>query len=311
MKPHQGAVVLGSSGRRSSEITLPSCGAPSTRPRCGRPCGWRRARSRSPQRLADDVGGAGGIALHRAGAGHVAHGAEAHGARSPPSRRPRAASRRSAAPAGPAAHHLARVGVVEVRQRDVLARDVEPHVQLGPVADREGAEVLARADAGVEQRPQLGALPWLPLAEAVAVAEDALLGAGLLSSRRAPPISTSNGAPRWPSAASRSGARRCAIPRVRQAHGAARRWSPPDGPRPGARPSRRRGGRGTDHLGKLWPGVDVSSGRRDAAHPKGLLGAAQHQQESLPPRTAGRALEGGGDFAQDEDGLFLQPVEVG
>ena len=80
-----------------------------------------------------------------------------------------------------AADHLAVVREVQVRQRDVLARDVQPHVELGPVADREGAHVLARADARVEQRPQLGALLLrLPLAEAVAVAEDALLGARLL-----------------------------------------------------------------------------------------------------------------------------------
>ena len=40
--------------------------------------------------------------------------------------------------------------------------------------------MLARADARVEQRPQLGPLLLgLPLAEAVAVAEDALLGARL------------------------------------------------------------------------------------------------------------------------------------
>src|SRR5439155_2647074 len=53
--------------------------------------------------------------------------------------------------------------------------------ELGPVADRERAKVLPGAMARVEQRPQLGPLLlWLPLAEAVAVAEDALLRARLL-----------------------------------------------------------------------------------------------------------------------------------
>ena len=75
--------------------------------------------------------------------------------------------------------HLALVRVVERRQGDLLALDVLPHVQFGPVADREHAEMLAGLQPGVEQRPQLGPLGLgLPLAEAVAVREDALLGAG-------------------------------------------------------------------------------------------------------------------------------------
>ena len=78
-------------------------------------------------------------------------------------------------------HHLALVREVEVGQRQLLARDVLPDVELGPVGDREHAEVLALVDAGVVQVPQLRALVLrVPLAEAVAEREDALLRARLL-----------------------------------------------------------------------------------------------------------------------------------
>ena len=43
---------------------------------------------------------------------------------------------------------VALVGVVDRRQLDVLALDVAPDVQLGPVGDREHPHVLARARAG-------------------------------------------------------------------------------------------------------------------------------------------------------------------
>ena len=43
------------------------------------------------QRLGDDLGGVGGVAFDRAGAGHVADGAKAHLRASRPSRRLRAA----------------------------------------------------------------------------------------------------------------------------------------------------------------------------------------------------------------------------
>ena len=69
--------------------------------------------------------------------------------------------------------------VVERGQGDSFAGNVLPDIEFGPVADREHAKVLAGLQLGVEQRPQLGALVFgLPLAKAVAVAEDAFLGAG-------------------------------------------------------------------------------------------------------------------------------------
>src|SRR5581483_2063652 len=73
------------------------------------------------------------------------------------------------------------VGEVDRRDFEVLAGDVLPHVELGPVGDREGPDVLALADAAVVDGPQLGALVLgVPLAEVVPEGEDALLGPGLL-----------------------------------------------------------------------------------------------------------------------------------
>ena len=74
---------------------------------------------------------------------------------------------------------LAVMREVERRQGDVLAEDVVPHVELGPVVQREDAEVLAGRVHAVEQVPQLGTLVLgVPLAEVVAVGEEAFLGAG-------------------------------------------------------------------------------------------------------------------------------------
>ena len=48
-----------------------------------------------------------------------------------------------------------------------------------------------------------------------------------------------------------------------------------------------------------------------ALAPKAFFGALEHDQGILAAREQqGGALEGGGDFAQDEDGFFFQGVEV-
>ena len=50
---------------------------------------------------------------------------------------------------------------------------------LGPVRQREHPDLFALADPAVVQRPRFGPLrPRIPLAELVAEAQDALLGAG-------------------------------------------------------------------------------------------------------------------------------------
>src|SRR5439155_12849585 len=58
---------------------------------------------------------------------------------------------------------------VDRRQLELLALDVLPHVELGPVRDREDSDVLALADARVVEVPELGPLrARVPLAEVVA-----------------------------------------------------------------------------------------------------------------------------------------------
>src|SRR3954471_17598795 len=87
-----------------------------------------------------------------------------------------------------AAEDPALVGEVDRRDIEALLRDVLPHVELGPVAQREDAHVLAAADAPVVDAPQLRALAArVPRAEVVAEREDPLLGPGaLLVAARAP-----------------------------------------------------------------------------------------------------------------------------
>src|SRR2546421_30363 len=56
-----------------------------------------------------------------------------------------------------------------------------PDVELGPVGERKHADALALADAAVENVPQLRTLILgIPLAEGIAEAVDAFLGAGFL-----------------------------------------------------------------------------------------------------------------------------------
>ncbi len=62
-----------------------------------------------------------------------------------------------------------------------VALDVAPHVELGPVADREGPHVLARPHPAVVEVPQLGPLvARIPLPEVVAERQHALLRPGLV-----------------------------------------------------------------------------------------------------------------------------------
>src|SRR3954453_1960891 len=77
--------------------------------------------------------------------------------------------------------YLALLRQVERRDLDLLAEDVLPDVQLGPVRQREDPDRLAEVDPAIEEVPELGALVLrVPLAELVAEGEDALLGAGLV-----------------------------------------------------------------------------------------------------------------------------------
>src|SRR5216683_53731 len=131
--------------------------------------------------LGDDLVQRVGIGGDRARAGDVADGAEAHA----PHDHGLARSRRRELGRGdeqPAAlDHIALVGEIDARHGERLARDVLPDVELGPVREREYAQMLAGPEARVEEAPELGALvARVPLAELVAMREDALLRARLL-----------------------------------------------------------------------------------------------------------------------------------
>ena len=172
--------------------------------------------------------------------------------------------------------------------------------------------MLAGVQPGVEQRPQLGPLGLgLPLAEAVAVAEDALLGTRLflVAARAADQRVKAQLLDRLQQ---RDGLMRVArLVGACQTHGAARHrvfdaaHDQLGAQFFGALVAEVR------HLGKVVARVDHEQRKRDAANAEGFLGAAQHHQRILATRKQqGRALEGGGHFAQDEDGFFLQRVEV-
>src|SRR5690606_18005891 len=68
-------------------------------------------------------------------------------------------------------------GEVQRHDRDALAPDVAPHVEFGPVREREHAHALAGVHARVVEVPDLRPLPArVPALVAVAKGEHALLG---------------------------------------------------------------------------------------------------------------------------------------
>ena len=70
----------------------------------------------------------------------------------------------------------ARCREIERHDRDVLARDILPDVEFGPIVDRKDADALSRTVAGVVEVPQLRPLALrVPAVVAVAEGEDALL----------------------------------------------------------------------------------------------------------------------------------------
>src|SRR4030095_17219322 len=67
---------------------------------------------------------------------------------------------------------------VERHDRNVLALDVAPDVERGPVRQREDADALAGIEAAVIEMPQLGPLAArIPAMGGAAQGEDPLLGA--------------------------------------------------------------------------------------------------------------------------------------
>ena len=133
------------------------------------------------EHLLDDVGERGRLRLDGPGERVAAEGAEAHRAHLDLARLDRHAVVVDHDQRAVALDDRALGRVVERHDRDVLLVDVLPHVELGPVRQREDPHALAGLGAGVVEPPQLGALGLgVPPVLGGADGEDALLGPGLL-----------------------------------------------------------------------------------------------------------------------------------
>ena len=199
---------------------------------------------------------------------------------------------------------LALVGVVDRRQLDLLAADVLPDVELGPVRQREHAQVLTGPDLPLVQLPQLGSLPLgVPLPERVAERQDALLGARL--------VLVAAGAPE-------GGVELVGGDRIEQGRGL----------QPVAHATRPRVGHSAlvdgvlhlghqepcalrldlrvpvvEHLGEVVAGVHVHDREGDPAGPERLGGQVEQDSGVLAPAEEKDGPLGlGGHFADDEDG---------
>src|SRR5438105_6599739 len=130
--------------------------------------------------LGDDLSRRCGGGLHRAGATDVTHGAEAHRQLFQFRALARDTDGGNRHEQAVPAHDGPAVRIVDRGHGEPLALDVLPDVELGPIADREHAHVLALRHPRVVQVPQLGPLVLrVPLAELVAEREHAFLGARL------------------------------------------------------------------------------------------------------------------------------------
>ena len=255
------------------------------------------------------------VRLDPAGAGHVADGAEAH------SRVERLLARQPLDEVGDgvehpvAPEHLALVREVDRRQLELLPRDVLPDVELGPVRDREDADVLALADprrcrgsraraaarAGSTDRTSSRKLKIRSFARARS------------SSRRAPPIAASN---RCSSIASSSvvvwswlrEARGpvCSTTRPRSIES----WTLATTSRSPSSATRR--SRYSITSGKLCPVSTCITGNGKLAGPERLLREPEQHDRVLAAREEQhRPLALGGDLAHDVDRLGLELVEMG
>src|SRR5919112_849976 len=263
--------------------------------------------------LVDDVAQGGGGRRHRAGAAHVAHRPVAHalGERLLAGQQLHVGRERVEHPV--AAEHLALVGEVDRRDREALLGDVLPDVELGPVAEREHAHVLALADAPVVDAPQLRALPArVPLAEVVPEGEDPLLRAGALL---------------VPARPAERGVEAVLLDRVEQRRGlqaVARRARPgllDDAPlvdrllhRRHDEPLAELGDAAVaerDDLGEVVARVHVHERERERRRAEGLLGQPQQDDRILAAAEQQHGpLQLGRDLAHDVDGLGLEGLQV-
>ena len=213
-----------------------------------------------------------------------------------------------------AAHDdLALAGEIERHDRDVLDVDVVPDVELGPVRQRKHAHALARAEAAVQQVPELGPLPLgIPLALGVAQREDALLRprflfvaaraaegrvevAGLQAVEQRRRLEQRAAALRAEGERLRAGVERLLVGVHDQAGADFRGIPVAEG----------------DHLPELVAGVDVQQRERNRAGIERLLRQAEQDRRVLADRVEHhRPLELGDDLAQDVDALGLERAQV-
>ncbi len=191
--------------------------------------------------------------------------------------------------------------------------DVVPDVQLGPVGERKDADALALIEAAVVQVPEFGPLVLgVPLAEGVAEAVDALLGArflfvapraaeGRVEVARAESVEQGarlqQAAALLSSQAERAGAVVDGLPIGVD--------DQPDAD------FRAESVAELDHLLELVSGVDVQQGKRDRAGVKGLLRQTHHHRRILADGIEHhRPLEFGSHFTQDVNALGFQGAQV-
>src|SRR5467141_777819 len=237
---------------------------------------------RGQRRLGDDLGGCCRGGFHRAGAADVADGTKAYRQLFdglPFARRGDVRDRQEEAVP---AHDGPAVRIINGGNGEPLARDVLPDVELGPVADREHAHVLALRHSRVVQAPELGSLVLrVPLAELVAEREHALLGARLFL---VAPRAADRGVERKLSDRFEQGHRLCSIPAFIEPaqfdRAAADRILDRAHYEPLAEVRRSRVAE-CNHLREIVPGVDVHEGKRKLRGTESLLRKAQQHDRIL------------------------------
>ena len=210
--------------------------------------------------------------------------------------------------------HGALLGEIERHHGDFLGADVVPHVELGPVGQRENPHRFAGLDAGVEDAPQLGPLvARVPAVAGRAVREDALLGAafflvaagaaeGGIEAPFVHGLAQAFGLHDLGMDRRTGGDRRDAaleaffVDMDEQIHAEARRGLIAE----------------RDHLAELPGRVDMQKRKRRLARRKGLLRDVQHRARILADRIEhDRIGEARHRLAHDVDGLGLEPAQLG
>ena len=205
------------------------------------------------------------------------------------------------------------MGEVDRRQLELFALDVLPDIHFRPVRDREGTDVLALVRTGVVQVPQFRTLVLrVPLAELVAEAHDAFLGAGLF-------LVAAGAADAAVEAELLDGFKQrhrlvlvARFARVLEHHSAAlHRILDRTHDQALTQFSRTLVAEGNDFR-VVVAGVDVYQRERKLARAESLLGHAQHADRILAAgEEQGRVRALTGHLAHDVDGLGFEPVEVG